>query len=160
MWKEWIRVRNLTGQAKRIAQMVWGFLKRVSRYTLGMWELKSVVVLSNAQPFTRGLSIYNRVREVPFYIPQGYMKGRSIYWWYVEEPHESQVAMQVGNDRSYVLRCLNTSLTYHSNFYSILDLKLLLILSRQLGECLWGVVSNNANSSKCKCTFSTSMRTN
>ena len=53
--------------------------KRVSRYTLGAWELKSVVVFSNAQPFTRGLPIYNQVREVPFYIPRGYMKVRSIY---------------------------------------------------------------------------------
>ena len=45
----------------------------------GMWELKSIVVFSNAQPFERGPLIYNRVHEVPFDIPQGYMKGRSIY---------------------------------------------------------------------------------
>ena len=61
---------------------------------LGTGELKLVVVLSNAQPFTRGLLIYNRVREVPFYIPQGYVKGRSIYRWYVEEPCESRVVVQ------------------------------------------------------------------
>ena len=60
---------------------------------LGIWELKSVVVLSNAQPFIRGLPIYNRVREVPFYIPQGYVKGRSIYRRYVEESCESQVVV-------------------------------------------------------------------
>ena len=53
--------------------------KRVSRYMLGMWELKSVVVLSNTQLFTRGLPIYNRVREVPFDIPQAYVKGHLIY---------------------------------------------------------------------------------
>ena len=53
--------------------------KSVSRYMQGTWELKSVVVLSNAQLFTRDLPIYNRVREVPFDIPQGYVKGRSIY---------------------------------------------------------------------------------
>ena len=68
--------------------------KSVSRYMQGTWELISVVVLSNAQPFTRGLPIYNRVREVPFYIPQGYMKGHSIYRRYVEEPCESQDVMQ------------------------------------------------------------------
>ena len=60
---------------------------------LGMRELKLVVVFSNAQPFTSGLPIYNRVHEVPFYIPQGYMKGCSIYRQYVEEPHESQVVV-------------------------------------------------------------------
>ena len=53
--------------------------KGVSQYTLGTGELNSVVVLSNAQMYERGLLIYNRVREVPFYIPQGYVKGRSIY---------------------------------------------------------------------------------
>ena len=68
--------------------------KSVSQYVEGMWELKLVVVLSNAKLFTRGLPIYNRVREVPFYIPQGYMKGHSIYLWYVEEPHESWVVVQ------------------------------------------------------------------
>ena len=36
-----------------------GYPSGVSRYTQGTWELKSVVVLSNAQPFTRGLLIYN-----------------------------------------------------------------------------------------------------
>ena len=61
---------------------------------LGIGELKLVVVLSNAQPFTRGLLIYNQVREVPLYIPQGYVKGCSIYRWYVEEPRESQVVVQ------------------------------------------------------------------
>ena len=61
--------------------------RRVSRYTQGMWELKSVLVMFNAQFFERVLSIYNRVREVPFYIPQGYVKGHSIYRWYMEEPH-------------------------------------------------------------------------
>ena len=67
--------------------------KRVSRYTQGMWELKLVVVLSNAQPFTRGLPIYNRVHEVSFYIPQGYVKVCSIYRRYVEEPRESRDVM-------------------------------------------------------------------
>ena len=57
------------------------------------WELKSVLVFSNAQPFTRGLLIYDRVREVTFDIPQGYMKGHSIYRWYMEEPRESQVVV-------------------------------------------------------------------
>ena len=51
----------------------------VSRYTQGSQELKSVLVMSNAQPYERGILIYNRVREVPFYIPQGYVKGRLIY---------------------------------------------------------------------------------
>ena len=89
----------------------------VSQYTQGTWKLKSTVVLFNAQPFTRGLSIYNRVQEVPFYIPQGYMKCHSIYRWYMEEPCESRVVVRTNNDSSYVLRCLNTSLTHHSNFY-------------------------------------------
>ena len=52
---------------------------------LGIWELKSVVALSNAQPFDRSLLIYYRVREVPFDISQGYVKGRSIYQTYMEE---------------------------------------------------------------------------
>ena len=53
--------------------------KRVSRYTQGTWELKFIVVFSNAQPSTRVLPIYNQVCEVPFHIPQGYMKGCLIY---------------------------------------------------------------------------------
>ena len=75
--------------------------KRVSRYTQGMWELKSVVVLSNAQPSTRGLPIYNQVRELPLDIPQGYVKGYSIYRWYVEEPRKSRDVMRMSNDSSY-----------------------------------------------------------
>ena len=118
--------------------------KRVSQYMLGTGELKSVVVLSNAQLFTRGLPIYNWVHEVPFTIPQGYVKGCSIYRWYVEEPRNYWVVVQPNNDISYILRCLNTSLTYHSNFYTVLDLKLPVILSKWLGECLWNVISNDA----------------
>ena len=95
---------------------------RVSRYTQGTWELKSVVVLSNAQSFTRCLLIYNRVCEVPFYIPQWYVQVCSIYWRYVEEPCDSWVAVQENNDSCYVLRRRITSLTYHSNFHTILDL--------------------------------------
>ena len=53
--------------------------KSVSQYMQGMWELKLVVVLSKAQPFTRSLPIYNEVCEVPLYIPQGYVKGCLIY---------------------------------------------------------------------------------
>ena len=60
--------------------------KRVSRYTLGTWELKSVVVLSNAQTFGMSLPIYYQVCEVPFDIPQGYVKGISICRQYMEEP--------------------------------------------------------------------------
>ena len=106
-----------------------GYPRGVSRYTQGTWELKLVVVMSNAQLSTWGLSIYNEVHEVPFYIPQGCMKGHLIYQRYVEEPCESQVVVQTSNYNSYALRRPNTSLTYHSNFYIILDLKLLLILS-------------------------------
>ena len=95
----------------------------------GMWELKSVVVLSNAQPFTMGLPIYNRVREVPFYIPRGYMKGRLIYRRYVEEPRESRNVMLTNNDSSYALRRLNTSLTYHSSYHINFNLQLPLILT-------------------------------
>ena len=75
--------------------------RMVSRYMQGTWELKSVLVMSNAQLFKRGLPIYNRVREVPFDIPQGYMKGRSIYQWYVEEPHKSRDVVRTSNDSSY-----------------------------------------------------------
>ena len=46
----------------------------------GMWELKSIVVLSNAQPFERGLPIYSR---------------------YVEEPHNPGVVALTSNDSSY-----------------------------------------------------------
>ena len=67
----------------------------VSRYTQGKWELKSILVLSSAQLFERGPLIYNRVREVIFYIPQGYVKGRSIYRRYVEEPHKPQDVVHV-----------------------------------------------------------------
>ena len=62
--------------------------RRVSKYTQDTRELKSVLVLSNAQPFKRVPPIYNREREVPFYIPQGYVKIRLIYEWYMEEPHD------------------------------------------------------------------------
>ena len=51
--------------------------------------------MSNAQPFTRGLLIYNRVREVPFDIPQGYVKGHSIYRRYMEELRKSLDVGQV-----------------------------------------------------------------
>ena len=53
---------------------------RVCRYTLDMWEIKSVEVLSNAQPFERGLSIYER---------------------YMEEPYSSQNVALMSNDISY-----------------------------------------------------------
>ena len=53
--------------------------RKVSQYTQGTWELKSMLVMSNVQPLKRGLMIYNRVHEVPLDIPQGYMKGHSIY---------------------------------------------------------------------------------
>ena len=67
----------------------------------GMWELHSVVVLSNAQPSERGLPIYNRVDEVPFYIPQGYMKGHLIYRWYMKVLHDSRDVVQTSNNSSY-----------------------------------------------------------
>ena len=102
--------------------------KGVSRYTLGTWELKSVVFFSNAQPFERLPPIYNRVCEVPLDIPQGYVKGHSIYRRYVEEPHRSRVVVQEINDSSYVLRLWNTSLTY-TQVTKIFNLKLPLILS-------------------------------
>ena len=53
-----------------------------------------MLLMSNGQPFKNGLPIYNRVCEVPFYIPQGYVKVGSIYRWYVEEPHSSWDAVQ------------------------------------------------------------------
>ena len=64
-----------------------GYPSGVSQYTQGTWEIKSILVLSNVQLYERGVPIYNRVYEVPFYIPQGYVKGHLIYQWYVEEPH-------------------------------------------------------------------------
>ena len=83
--------------------LIWlRYPRGVSRYMQGMWELKYVLVLSNAQPYERGLPIYNRVCEVPFDIPQGYVQGRSIYRWYVEEPHRPRDAVQARNDISYV----------------------------------------------------------
>ena len=57
--------------------------------------------MSNAQPSERGLPIYNQVCEVPFDVPQGYVKGRSIYQWYMEEPHDPQDVVQAINDISY-----------------------------------------------------------
>ena len=68
----------------------------------GMWDFKSMLVYSNAQPYKRGLPIYNRVREVPFDIPQGYVKGHLIYRWYVEEPHTSQDVVQERKERYIV----------------------------------------------------------
>ena len=61
----------------------------VSQYMQGMWELKSIVVLSNAQPFERGLPIYFqvceiiflctiKVREIPFYVPSSTWKNHTI----------------------------------------------------------------------------------
>ena len=38
-----------------------------------------MLVLSDAQPFERGLLIYHRVREEILDIPQGYVKSHSIY---------------------------------------------------------------------------------
>ena len=64
-----------------------------SQYTQGTWEIKSILVLSNVQPYERGVPIYNRLYEVPFYIPQGYVKGCSIYRRYMEEPRESRVVV-------------------------------------------------------------------
>ena len=59
-----------------------------------------MLVLSNAQPFKRGLSIYNQVREVPFNIPQGYVKGYLIYQRYMEEPHNPWDVVQENNENS------------------------------------------------------------
>ena len=56
-----------------------GYPREVSQYKQVTWELKSVLVLSNAQLFDRSLPIYYRVHEVPFYTPQGYVKSRLIY---------------------------------------------------------------------------------
>ena len=82
--------------------LIWiGYRSGVSQYTQGMWELKLVVVLSNAQTSTRGLLIYNQVHELPFYIPQGYVKGCSIYRRYMEEPRESRDVVRMSNDGSY-----------------------------------------------------------
>ena len=140
MWEEWIKGLEPHGIIKA-SQLVWcqdsqrvnshglRIPKSVSWYMQGMWELKLVAVLSNAQPSTRGNPIYNRVREVPLYIPQGYVKGRSIYQWYVEEPCESQNLMLTNNDSSYVLRRSNTSPTYHSSCYVNFNLQLPLILT-------------------------------
>ena len=69
---------------------------------LGTWDLKSVVVLSNAQPFDRILLIYYRVREVPFDIPIGYMKGCSIYRLVRGRNTSPQDAVQEINDNSYI----------------------------------------------------------
>ena len=82
----------------------------VSLYTQGTWDLKSILVLSNAQLFKRVLPVYNRVHEIPFDIPQGYVKGCSIYQQYEEEPHSPRDAVQTNNNNSYVLRRWNTSL--------------------------------------------------
>ena len=57
------------------------------------------------------------------------MKGCSIYWWYVEEPRESQNVMLTNNNSSYVLQCQNMSLTYHSSYYINFNLQLPLILT-------------------------------
>ena len=51
-----------------------------------------------------------------YLIPQGYVKGHSIYQQYVEETHDPQDAVQENNDSSYVLRRCNMSLSYHSNY--------------------------------------------
>ena len=113
------RINSSTQDGQRVFLRWSGYPSGVSRYTQGTWEFKLVVVLYNAQLFTRGLSIYNWVHEVPFYILQGYVKGRSIHWWYMEEPRESQVVVRKNNDSSYTLWHPNMSLTYHSNFYTI-----------------------------------------
>ena len=102
--------------AKRLTQLVIGILEGVSQYTLGTGELKSVVVLSNAQLYKRGLLIYNWVHEVPFDIPQGYMKGRFIHRQYMEEARRPWVAVQAINENSYILQRQNMSLTYHSSY--------------------------------------------
>ena len=90
MWEKWIKGLEPYRIVKP-SQLVWcedgqrvnsdglHIPKNVSRYSQGTWELKSVVVLSNAQPFKRGLPTYCWVREVPFYIPQGYVKDHLIY---------------------------------------------------------------------------------
>ena len=101
MQEEWIKGLEPHGTGQKDNSDGLRIPKRVSRCTQGTWELKSIVVLSNAQPFTRGLPIYNRVCGVPFYIPQGYVKGCSIYRQYVEEPHESWDVIWMSNDSSY-----------------------------------------------------------
>ena len=70
----------------------------------GMWELKSVVVLSNVQPYERGHPIYPKyVEELP-YIPETsskYMESLPIYSKYVGEPHDPQNVALTSNDSSY-----------------------------------------------------------
>ena len=56
-----------------------GYPRGVSQYTQGTWEIESILVLSNAQPFERGILIYHQVHEVPFNLPQSYTKCDSIY---------------------------------------------------------------------------------
>ena len=84
-------------------------LMSVSRYTQGMWELKSVVVLSNAQLYEeglpiclrvreriqKGLSIYSRVREIN-------PDGRSIYLNVSGRAKDPWNVVLTNNDSSYI----------------------------------------------------------
>ena len=54
----------------------------------------------------------------------------------MEEPHKSRNVMLTNNNSSYVLRCPNTSLTYHSSYYINFNLQLPLILTCMVGECM------------------------
>ena len=82
------------------------------------------------------------------------MKGCSIYRWYVEEPHESHDVMLTNNDSSYVLRCPNMSLMYHSSYYVNFNLQLLLILTcmvRWMHDVL--IESKTMQYASAKCLF-------
>ena len=59
--------------------------------------------MSNAQQFETSLVIYDRVSEEPLYIPQGYVKIRSIYRL-VHGITAQSLGCDVGNKRQ--LLCL------------------------------------------------------
>ena len=63
--------------------------KGVSLWMQGTWELKYVLVLSNAQPYDRVLSIYSS---------------------YMREPHNNQDVVLTGNKNCYAYRRRNMSL--------------------------------------------------
>ena len=81
----------------------------------GMWKLKSIVVLFNAQLFKRGIPIYCRVSERNFLYTLEYMKIISIYQWVCGRTTQYP---RCSADKNWQLLCLKmlehiSDLTHH-----------------------------------------------
>ena len=116
MWEEWIKGLEPHGIIKA-SRLVWcqdgqrvnsdglKIPKSVSWYTQGTWELKSVVVLSNAQPF-KGAFWYTS--EYVKYLSI-YLKGTRKVVWYTSGMWKNHMILGMQCRKKMTTAKLNTS---------------------------------------------------